>query len=219
MKNLLLILFILVSNCTFSQIKNKPEYNYKKDDKEIGLLFLVPSQKCIEKMQNQKCRLASDRTYLPIELALTDDSLIQNPNLNRKMVLNLFYSLLAYDSSYYKYLTFNTKKEYESLNKKNILIIAIDDYKIKRHPSAIISFISLLLIPGFYDKEYVVNAVYYDDNGKKIELNPSKKVYFRQWMGFVFFIWGTLLKDSEKDHIFYLLENINQEVLKIKSSI
>ncbi|MBE7413273.1 MAG: hypothetical protein L6Q54_14995 [Leptospiraceae bacterium] len=229
------IIFHLVSllffqNCLYTNVSNTFSTPIQKSYKEkIRVFALIKGYACVEICsQNDKSPVCLGKEkdscknfafgWYPVEF-IRDEKYFKvspaYPVKKYKFLYNLPTHLLKkYTTGVHSTIEYSPIQSLRELEAaypkgqfKNSLFVKILDFDRKTHWSGIVSIFTLLLFPGFFKEFINIEISFFDNEGKPTVLNPNLP-FLKHWLGWIFFLWGPLFSDNEKDLISSSLESL-----------
>ncbi|MDI7215715.1 hypothetical protein [Leptospira santarosai] len=221
------LLCFLSFHCIFSTVPHIAESSDSKfqsvsSNKKERIVFLIQGAACIELCketdtnsscikknpdQTQSCKEFAPGWY-PVEFAREENYFRVSslyPDRKKTFIHNIpAYLLQTYpkDGKQRQYYDpVESLAQFHSQNKKgflaDMLIVKLNSYDREMSVSGFFSVGSLLLIPGYFEERFYFSASHYDSNGKETQVSVSPLI-LRNWLGWLFFLWGPIASSGDK---------------------
>ena len=82
------------------------------------------------------------------------------------------------------------------------------------HGSIILPFFTLGVIPGIMDRSVFAEATIYDERGNVREAKADLGRIERVWIGWLFFVWGSFLSESNESSVNIAIQNSIPKLLQ-----
>lgn len=170
--------------------------------------------------QTQACKVFAPGWY-PVEFAREENYFRVSslyPDRKKTFIYNIpTYLLQSYPKDGEQQQYYNPVEslaQLHSQNKKGLLadtlIIKLNAYDREMSVSGYFSIGSLLLIPGYFEERFYFTASHYDSNGKETQVSVLPLVQ-RNWLGWLFFLWGPIVSSGDKQLIGELFRFISNK--------
>jgi len=211
------VAWLAASGCLFYQ-KELP--TPPRAERNLPLQLQVPGRLCLQtaegkpfgvngpgvreaaadaELRKGTCERFATETHFPLELLLSHPGSELPDSLTEEMnpILSLYGALR--NSPFGAPLV----RDYQSFrageaSSQEMAILYVDRHRTHTSPVVFLSLLTLTVIPGFDDRTYEARVVYRSPAGKR-SAAEFRSGSMRQWIGWIFFLWGPILTDGIKD--------------------